>query len=87
MAVVRRALNVMPPPHSKAGAADNPDHPPLAAEGGMQVPDPQADLLALPPAAREAAKSLMQDFGEIPPRRCTPRGRAPGSRSTAPTSR
>ena len=67
MAVLRRALNVMAATASKAGAADNPDHPPLAAEGGMQVPDPQADLLALPPAAREAAKSLMQDFGEIPP--------------------
>ncbi len=67
MAVLRRALNVMAATASRAGAADNPDHPPLAAEGGMQVPDPQADLLALPPAAREAAKSLMQDFGEIPP--------------------
>jgi nitric oxide reductase NorD protein len=67
MAVVRRALNVMAATASKAGAADNPDNPPLAAEGGMQVPDPQADLLAVPPAAREAAKSLMQDFGEIPP--------------------
>jgi nitric oxide reductase NorD protein len=67
MAVLRRALNVMAATASKAGAADNPDHPPLAAEGGMQVPDPQADLLALPPVAREAAKSLMQDFGEIPP--------------------
>jgi len=67
MAVVRRALDVLAATASKAGAADNPDHPPLAAEGGTQVPDPQADLLALPPAAREAAKSLMQDFGEIPP--------------------
>lgn len=67
MAVVRRALNVMAATASKAGAADNSDYPPLAAEGGMQVPDSQADLLAMPPAAREAAKSLMQDFGEIPP--------------------
>jgi nitric oxide reductase NorD protein len=67
LAVVRRALNVMAATASKAGTADNRDYPPLAAEGGMQLPDPQADLLAMPPAAREAAKSLMQDFGEIPP--------------------
>jgi len=74
MAVVRRALDVMAATASKAGAADNPDYPPLAAEGGMQVPDPQADLLALPPAAREAAKSLMQDLGEIPPEALHPAG-------------
>ena len=67
LAVVRRALNVIAAADTKAGAADNPDYPPLAAEGDLQVPDPQADLLALPPAAREAAKSLMQDLGEIPP--------------------
>ena len=67
LAIVRRALNVIAATDTKAGTADNSDYPPLAAEGDMQVPDPQADLLALPPAAREAAKSLMQDLGEIPP--------------------
>jgi nitric oxide reductase NorD protein len=67
LAIVRRALNVIAATDTKAGAAENSDYPPLAAEGDMQVPDPQADLLALPPAAREAAKSLMQDLGEIPP--------------------
>ena len=67
LAIVRRALNVIAATDSKAGAAENSDYPPLAAEGDMQVPDPQADLLALPPAAREAARSLMQDLGEIPP--------------------
>ncbi len=66
-AVVRRALKVLAAVATKAGAADNADYPPLAADGDIQVPDPQADLLALPPAAREAAKSLMQDLGEIPP--------------------
>lgn len=66
-AVVRRALKVLAAVATKAGAADNCDYPPLAAQGDMQAPDPQADLLALPPAAREAAKSLMQDLGEIPP--------------------
>jgi nitric oxide reductase NorD protein len=67
LAIVRRALNVIAATDTKAGAAENSDYPPLAAEGDMQVPDPQADLLALPPAAREAGKSLMQDLGEIPP--------------------
>ncbi len=66
-AVVRRALKVLAAVATKTGAADNPDYSPLAAEGDLQVSDPQADLLALPPAAREAAKSLMQDLGEIPP--------------------
>jgi len=74
LVVVRRALNVIAAVDTKAGAAENSDYPPLAAEGGMQVPDPQADLLALPPAAREAAKSLMQDLGEIPPEALHPAG-------------
>ncbi|MDP1734009.1 MAG: nitric oxide reductase activation protein [Sulfuritalea sp.] len=74
LAIVRRALNVIAATDTKAGAADNSDYPPLAAEGDMQVPDPQADLLALPPAAREAAKSLMQDLGEIPPEALHPAG-------------
>jgi nitric oxide reductase NorD protein len=74
LAVVRRALNVIAAADTKAGAAENSDYPPLAAEGEMQVPDPQADLLALPPAAREAAKSLMQDLGEIPPEALHPAG-------------
>ena len=74
MAVVRRALNVIAATDAKAGTAENSDYPPLAAEGEMQVPDPQADLLALPPAAREAAKSLMQDLGEIPPEALHPAG-------------
>jgi len=66
-AVVRHALNVIAAADTKPGAAENPAYPPLAAQDGMQVPDPNADLSALPPAAREAAKSLMQDLGEIPP--------------------
>jgi nitric oxide reductase NorD protein len=74
LAIVRRALNVIAATDSKAGAAENSDYPPLAAEGDMQVPDPQADLLALPPAAREAARSLMQDLGEIPPEALHPAG-------------
>ena len=75
LAVVRRALNVIAATDTKAGAAENSDYPPLAAEGEMQVPDPQAaDLLALPPAAREAAKSLMQDLGQIPPEALHPAG-------------
>jgi nitric oxide reductase NorD protein len=67
LAVVRRALNVIAATDTKPGAAENSDYPPLAAEGELQVPDLLADLLALPPAVREAAKSLMQDLGEIPP--------------------
>ncbi len=74
VAVVRRALNVIAATNTKAGATDNPDYPPLAAEAEVQVVDPQADLLAMPPAAREAAKSLMQDLGEIPPEVLHPAG-------------
>jgi nitric oxide reductase NorD protein len=74
LAVVRRALNVIAAADTRAGAAENSDYPPLAAEGETQVPDPQADLLAMPPAAREAAKSLMQDLGEIPPEALHPAG-------------
>jgi nitric oxide reductase NorD protein len=66
LAVVRRALKVLAALDSKPGAAASTDYPPLAAEGEMQLADPQADLVALPPDARAAAKSLMQDLGEIP---------------------
>ena len=66
LAVVRRALKVLAALDSKPGAAAGTDYPPLAAEGEMQLADPQADLVALPPDARAAAKSLMQDLGEIP---------------------
>jgi nitric oxide reductase NorD protein len=75
LAVVRRVLNVIAAADTRAGATENSDYPPLAAEGETQVPDPQAaDLIALPPAAREAAKSLMQDLGEIPPEALHPAG-------------
>jgi nitric oxide reductase NorD protein len=75
LAVVRRALSVIAAADTRAGAAENSDYPPLAAEAETQVPDPQAaDLIALPPAAREAAKSLMQDLGEIPPEALHPAG-------------
>jgi nitric oxide reductase NorD protein len=50
LAVVRRALNVIAAADTRAGAAENSDYPPLAAEGETQVPDPQAaDLLACRP--------------------------------------
>ncbi|MDP2821793.1 MAG: nitric oxide reductase activation protein [Sulfuritalea sp.] len=74
LAVVRRALNVLAATDTTAGTAENSDYPPLAAEGETQLVDPQAELLALPPAAREAAKSLMQDLGEIPPEALHPAG-------------
>ncbi|MCM2289946.1 MAG: nitric oxide reductase activation protein [Sulfuritalea sp.] len=66
LSVVRRALKVLAAVASKPGAAASTDYPPLAAEGEMQLADPQADLVALPPDARAAAKSLIQDLGEIP---------------------
>jgi nitric oxide reductase NorD protein len=66
LTVVRRALKVLAAVASKPGAAASTDYPPLAAEGEMQLVDPQADLVALPPDARAAAKSLIQDLGEIP---------------------
>ncbi len=66
LAVVRRALKVLAAIDSQAGAAASTDYPPLAAEGELQLADPQADLVSLPPDARAAAKSLIQDLGEIP---------------------
>lgn len=68
-ASLRRALNVMRAvdPHAGGRSANNPDYPPLAGDGAMQLADPQADLMVLPPDARAAAESLIQDLGEIPP--------------------
>ena len=66
-ATLRQALNVLRAVDPSAGAQDHPDYPPLAAEGQTQHVDPQAEFLALPPPAREAARSLQQDLGEIPP--------------------
>ena len=66
MAVVRRALKVLAALDSKAGGQGGSDYPPLAAEGEMPLVDPLADLVVLPPDAREAAKSLQQDLGEVP---------------------
>jgi nitric oxide reductase NorD protein len=65
-AMLRRALKVLAALGSKAGAAASTDYAPLAVEGEIQLSDPQADLVCLPPDARAAAKSLMQDLGEIP---------------------
>ena len=65
-AVVRRALKVLAALDSKSGGRGGGDFPPLAAQGDIQTGDPQADLLVLPPEAREAARSLQQDLGEVP---------------------
>jgi nitric oxide reductase NorD protein len=64
--VLRRALKVLAALDSKSGGQAGSDMPPLAAEGDIQIGDPQADLVVLPPDAREAAKSLQQDLGEVP---------------------
>jgi len=74
MAIVRRALNVLRGTGPNGPDADKSDYPLLAAEGETQVVDPQSELLSLPPPAREAAKSLMQDFGQIPPEVLHPAG-------------
>ncbi|MCF8179240.1 MAG: nitric oxide reductase activation protein [Sulfuritalea sp.] len=66
LAVVRRALKVLAAQATQPGAPASTDYPPLAAEGETQLVDPQADLVSLPPDARAAAKSLIQDLGEIP---------------------
>ena len=69
-AVLRRALKVLAALDSKSGGQAGSDYPPLAADGDIQIGDPQADqyvdLSVLPPDAREAAKSLQQDLGEVP---------------------
>ncbi|MCM2308144.1 MAG: nitric oxide reductase activation protein [Sulfuritalea sp.] len=66
-ATLRQALNVLRAVDPSAGGQDHPDYPPLAAQGQTQHVDPQAEFLALPLPAREAARSLQQDLGEIPP--------------------
>ncbi|MCX7149283.1 MAG: VWA domain-containing protein, partial [Rhodocyclales bacterium] len=74
MAIVRRALNVLRGTGPTGTDADKSDYPLLAAEGETQAVDPQSELISLPPPAREAAKSLIQDFGEIPPEVLHPAG-------------
>ena len=65
-AVLRRALKVLAALDSTSGGKGGGDFPPLAAEGDIQIGDPQADLVVLPPDACEAVKSLQQDLGEVP---------------------
>ena len=74
VAIVRRALKVLKGTAPNGLDADQSDYPPLAAEGDTQAVDPLAELISLPPPARAAARSLMQDLGEIPPEALHPAG-------------
>jgi nitric oxide reductase NorD protein len=65
-AALRRAPKVLGALDSKAGGSGNTEYPPLAADGDMQLADPQAELIVLPPDAREVAKGLQQDPAELP---------------------
>ena len=73
-AVLRRALKVLRGTGPTGADANKPEYPPLAAESESQVVDPQSELLSLPPPAQAAARSLMQDLGEIPPEALHPAG-------------
>jgi len=49
---------------------------PLAADGGVEMSF-EGEALALPPEARMAAQSLVQDLGEVPPECLVPAGPGP----------
>ncbi len=72
---VSRALSAV---KAGAGRAEQPDEgmPALVAEGAAQL-SLEGEALALPPEARAAAQSLVQDLGEMPPECLVPAGPGP----------
>jgi nitric oxide reductase NorD protein len=65
-AALRRAPKVLAALDSRTGGSGNTEYPPLAAEGDMQLADPQADLIVLPPDAGESGKAKQQAPAEVP---------------------
>jgi nitric oxide reductase NorD protein len=78
MKVLRRALSTM---KALGGMKPgNDEDPSLVAEGREGTPSEatiEGDLQALPPEGRAAARSLVQDLGEIPPECLVPAGPGP----------
>ncbi len=71
--IVRKALNAL---RGAGGIAQQQDpDTPMTADDGPQSVEIEGDMVAmLPPDARAAAESLIQDLGEIPPELLTPAG-------------
>jgi nitric oxide reductase NorD protein len=70
--IVRKALNVL---RGVGGVGQQDPDQALTADSGPQHVELDGDMVAmLPPNARAAAESLIQDLGEIPPELLTPAG-------------
>lgn len=80
MKTVSRAISALKAIAGTAGRDQSNDSdestPALAAEGDAQQGS-EGEALALPPEARAAAQSLVQDLGEVPPECLVPAGPGP----------
>ncbi|MCX7173516.1 MAG: VWA domain-containing protein [Proteobacteria bacterium] len=71
--ILSRAINALKGSSGRPGPRDE-SMAPLAAEGGAVDFNLSDEALALPPEARAAAQSLLQDLGEVPPECLVPAG-------------
>jgi nitric oxide reductase NorD protein len=70
--IVRKALDAL---RGAGGIGQQDPDAPLTVDDGPQSVEIEGDMVAmLPPDARAAAQSLIQDLGEIPPELLTPAG-------------
>ena len=75
--VLRRALAALKGPRGRASGADDDPAAAFSADGGSVEFRLDGEVVGLPPEARAAAQSLLQDLGELPPECLVPAG--PGS--------
>ena len=75
MKTVSRAISALKGSSGRQGQHDE-NMPALAADGTPQASF-EGEALALPPEARAAAQSLVQDLGEVPPECLVPAGSGP----------
>ena len=75
MKTLQRAISVLKGTAGRPGQHDE-SMAALAADGGVQL-SLEGEALALPPEARRAAQSLVQDLGEVPPECLVPAGSGP----------
>lgn len=78
--ILRTALQARTAGRRGTANATPPELPPPGAAAAMEL-RLDGELLALPPEARAAARSLLQDLGEIPPECLMPAGPGPWSPS------
>ena len=73
-AVLRRALAALKGSGGRQGGEKNEPAAMLPAEGGPLELRADGEMASLPPEARAAAQSLLQDLGELPPECLVPAG-------------